>query len=44
MLMRLIDMLLSPADVGAGDDGSEDKNDGGSLLQPAPMSILKKRK
>lgn len=31
-----MDMLHSPADVGAGDDGSDDKKDCGSLLQPVP--------
>lgn len=31
-----MDMLHSPVDVGAGEDGSDDKKDGGSLLQPVP--------
>ena len=39
ILIRLMDILLSPADVdvGAGDEGSEDRKDGGSLLHPAPV-------
>lgn len=37
LLIKLIDMLHSPVDVGAGDDGSEDKKDCGSLLQPVPV-------
>ena len=39
LLTRLIDMLHSPADVGAGDEGSDDRKDWGSLLQPRPGSI-----
>lgn len=31
-----MDILHSPAEVGAGEDGSDDKNDAGSLLQPVP--------
>jgi len=37
LLIKLIDMLHSPVDVGAGDDGSEDKKDCGSLLHPVPI-------
>jgi len=36
LLIKLIDILHSPVDVGAGDDGSEDTKDCGSLLQPVP--------
>lgn len=32
-----MDMLLSPAEVGAGEDGSDDKKDCGSLPHPAPF-------
>lgn len=33
-----MDMLQSPVDVGAGEDGSDDKKEGGSLLQPVPKN------
>lgn len=36
LLIKLIDILHSPVDVGAGDDGSEDRKDCGSLLHPIP--------
>ena len=32
-----MDMLYSPAEVGAGEDGSDDKNDGASLLHPPEL-------
>lgn len=38
-----MDMLHSPVDdVGAGDDGSDDRNDWGSLPHPAPVQKTKK--
>lgn len=36
LLIKLIDILHSPVDVGAGDDGSDDRKDCGSLLHPMP--------
>lgn len=35
-----MDILHSPADVGAGDEGSDDRNDCGSLLHPVPNNVM----
>lgn len=40
LLIKLIDILHSPVDVGAGDDGSEDRKDCGSLLQPVLFGLV----
>lgn len=40
LLIRLIDMLHSPVEVGAGDEGSEERNDCGSLLHPVPKLCI----
>lgn len=34
-----MDILHSPVEVGAGDEGSDDKNDCGSLLHPVPINF-----
>lgn len=47
LLIKLIDILHSPVEVGAGDEGSEERNDCGSLLHPVPKlhvnSLLKNK-
>lgn len=40
LLIKLMDMLQSPVEVGAGDDGSEERNDCGSLLHPVLLGLV----